>query len=378
MITILDRGIVIDTTQRATAERIAFFTSLFRAHDGTLFCGFQLGPAKNAATSTVQLCRSKNDGKTWQELPHRFSTTFDGVPGSLSSAELVEPASGRLLLMATWFNRSDPKRPLFDPVSEGILPGKQLRSVSTNSGRTWSPWEEVPIPDLRGCSITGPILKWSDGRIGYAFESYRECNDPNPRHHAAWLLISKDGGEHFDRLCRVAEDPRHHAYYWDQRLCVGNRPGEYAGLFWTHDLQQKKDLTVHFKRASIDQPADEPRQPAPTSIRGQIAAALELKDGRLFAFVVDRNRPAVMRLWVSPDGGTTWPEAESQVIYSHEEKAALTQKSENIDFKQYWEDMGKWSFGHPAIRELPDNRLLLAHYAGTPECMSIHWIRVRI
>ena len=34
--------------------------------------------------------------------------------------------------------------------------------------------------------------------------------------------------------------------------------------------------------------------------------------------------------------------------------------------------MGKWSFGHPAIRPL-EGGWLLAWYAGTPDRMSIHW-----
>ena len=67
----------------------------------------------------------------------------------------------------------------------------------------------------------------------------------------------------------------------------------------------------------------------------------------------------------------------SLVIHTHDERAALTQGRENIDFKQYWEDMGKWSFGHPALRQLKDGRLLLAWYAGSPDCMSVHWARVR-
>ena len=37
--------------------------------------------------------------------------------------------------------------------------------------------------------------------------------------------------------------------------------------------------------------------------------------------------------------------------------------------------MGKWSFGHPAIRPLK-NGWLLAWYAGTPDRMSIHWAHV--
>ncbi len=56
----------------------------------------------------------------------------------------------------------------------------------------------------------------------------------------------------------------------------------------------------------------------------------------------------------------------------------LTQGQENIDFVQYWEDMGKWSFGHPALRSLHDGRVLLAYYAGSPDCMSIQWARVRV
>ncbi|HUY92896.1 MAG TPA: hypothetical protein VMV10_29470 [Pirellulales bacterium] len=39
--------------------------------------------------------------------------------------------------------------------------------------------------------------------------------------------------------------------------------------------------------------------------------------------------------------------------------------------------MGKWSFGHPAIRPIGDRRALLTYYAGTPECMSVCFARVR-
>ena len=85
-----------------------------------------------------------------------------------------------------------------------------------------------------------------------------------------------------------------------------------------------------------------------------------------------------MKLWVSPDGGTTWPERDGLLVHSHDERAELSQHRENIDFKQYWEDMGKWSFGHPAIRPLGNGRVLVAWYAGTPNCMSIHGARFNV
>ena len=51
----------------------------------------------------------------------------------------------------------------------------------------------------------------------------------------------------------------------------------------------------------------------------------------------------------------------------------LTQGRENIDFNQYWDDMGKWTFGHPAIRQLPDGHLLLAWYAGALVLLAM-WV----
>jgi hypothetical protein len=289
---------------------------------------------------------------------------------------MVEAEPGRLLLFATWFDRSDPERPLFDPVTEGILRSRQLMAVSTDEGDNWSTWRELPTPGLTGCATTGPVTAWPDGAIAYAFESFKEYDDPRPGHHAAWLLISRDGGRSFEAPFLVAQDPQHRIYYWDQRLCPTEAPGEFVALFWTHDLQAKRDLNVHILRASIDGPIKE--LPRPTSIPGQIAAPLLLPDGRLLAFVVDRGRPGTLKLWQSRDAGVTWPESDALTVHQHEEAAKLSQGRENIDFKQYWEDMGKWSFGHPAIRPLDEHHVLAAYYAGTPERMSIHWARIEI
>jgi hypothetical protein len=80
-------------------------------------------------------------------------------------------------------------------------------------------------------------------------------------------------------------------------------------------------------------------------------------------------------LWSSADGGSTWPEHQALVVHTHDERAALTQGAgkENVDYAEYWDDMKKWSFGHPAIRLLGADRVLLAWYAGAPDCMSLHW-----
>ncbi|MHB8954254.1 MAG: sialidase family protein [Pirellulaceae bacterium] len=373
-----DCGLILDAAQQPPQARIAYFTSLCMLRSDTILCGCQNGPVKHAPTSTIRLCRSRDRGQTWELLPVRFESRIAGVPGSLGAAELVEVAAGRLLLFSTWFDRSDPARPLFDPLTEGILKSKQLLSVSDDEGESWSPWHELSTGDLRGCALTGPVLRWDDGTIAVAFESFKEFDDPRPGRHAAWLIVSRDGGESFSEPMLVAQHPEHEVYYWDQRLCAGARVGDFTALFWTHSLAEKRDLTVHLRHAVLTGESIAGTPIRATPIPGQIAAPLRLDDGRLLAFVVNRGRPGTMTLWCSHDGGETWPTSDRLTVYTHDERAAISQGQENIDFKQYWEDMGKWSFGHPVIRSLAGGRVLLAWYAGTPDCMSLHWARVRL
>lgn len=372
------RGLIYDASSKPEDERIAFFTSLCQLYSGKLLAGCQIGPGKHAPQNTLRLCRSLDQGRTWSEIPFEFDRFIEGRPGSLSTAEMVEASPGRLLLFCTWFDRSDPNRPLFDPVTEGILRSKQILAVSTDDGETWSDWTIIPTPGLTGCAATGPAVKWSDGTIAFPFESFKEFDDPAPAKHAAWLIVSRDAGRTFSNPLLVARHPEDRVYYWDQRIDPTDFPGEFVALFWTHDLVNQKDLNVHFRHARLEGSDIVGEHVRETSIPGQIAAPLWLDDGRILAFAVDRDRPGTLTLWTSVDGGATWPSDLKLVIHQHDEQARLSQGRENIDFKQYWEDMGKWSFGHPAIRLLPDGKILLAYYAGTPDRMSTHWVRVGI
>ncbi|NUQ66259.1 MAG: exo-alpha-sialidase [Pirellulales bacterium] len=373
-----DRGLVVDAAAQPASRRSACFPTLCVLDCGGLLCSFQVGPTKNAATSTLGICRSDDRGATWRPVPAQFETVLGGVPGSLAMGEMIESRPGRILLFTTWLDRTDPTRPLFDPATEGILHSKLLLAVSEDGGQTWSGWQEAPTPGLTGCAGTGPILKWPDGTLAFPLESYKEYDDPRPSRHGAWVLVTADGGRTFGKPWLVAQHPEHKVYYWDQRLTPGPGPGEFTALFWTHDLEHKEDLSVHLRRASLSVEDFRQSPIRPTTVPGQIAAPLWIGEDHLLAFVVDRRRPGAMTLWQSRDGGDTWPQSDALVVYTHDEQARLSQGQTNVDFKQYWEDMGKWTFGHPVIRPLGSGRVLLAFYAGTPDCLSIHWARVAL
>jgi len=373
-----DRGFIYDAAQQPPGEQIACCTSLLPLTDGACLAAFQVGPEKHGRASHVRLYRSVDGGSKWSMLDVWLNHLWQGAPGSLTLGETVEVSPGRIMLAATWFDRSDPDRPMFDPVTEGLLRSRQLKAFSSDSGDTWTEWEEVPTPNLTGCAISGPILSWPDGRLAVSFESFKEYDDGRPVRHASWLLPTTNGGGSFRAPVKVAHCPRGDVFYWDQRLSVGREPGEFIGLFWTHDRSQKKDLTVHACAGTLGDEGLLNFDLWDTAIPGQIAAPLMLPDGRWLAAVVDRRRPAEIRLWSSRDGGRRWPIEESMVIHAHEELAKVTQGTENVDFVKYWEDFGKWSFGHPALRMLDERHVLMAFYAGDPTCMSGHWVRLRV
>ena len=373
---IVRKARVFNAEEQNESAKAAFFDSLLKLSSGDWICGFTAGKTKHHHQASVRLARSIDNGRSWSGIPWRFASTLGEIPGSLVGAEMVEIHPGRLLIFSTWFDRSEPDRPLFDPETEGILRSKQLMAASDDGGVSWSDWRAVSTPELTGCAVTGPVQKWRDGAIAFAFESFKEFDDPAPARHAAWLLVSRDGGETFESPVLVARDPAGKKYFWDQRLCPGPIDGDYIAMFWTHDRSKARDLNVHFLWGNIAEV--EPPLPAETSIPGQIAAPLLLADGRILAFVVDRSRPGTMRLWASNDRGRTWPESDSIVVHDHEERAQVSQGSENVDFAEYWEDMGKWSFGHPSVRSLDTSDVLVTWYAGAPNCMSIHAAVVNI
>ncbi len=366
------KGLVFDANRQPPSRRTAFFDSLLRLQNGTWLCGFSVGAAKHHPQSNLVLMRSVDGGCTWEERATDFPSELAGVPGSLAGAELVEAEPGRLLLFTTWFDRSDPDRPLFDPETEGVLHSRLLMAESTDEGASWRSWETIPTPGLSGCALTGPVLRWPDGTLALAFESFKEFDDPRPARHGAWVVVSDDGGRRFGAPLLVAQDPAATIYFWDQRLCCGVGTGEWIGLFWTHDRQQQRDLSVHLLVGRLDPSNRVSRQPAATPLPGQISAPLLWHDGRLLAFVVDRSRPGTLRLWCSCDGGVTWPSELGLTVHEHDERAQLSQGATQIDFAEYWEDMAKWSFGHPAIRAYDQHHVLVSYYAGPPGLLSIH------
>lgn len=188
-------------------------------------------------------------------------------------------------------------------------------------------------------------------------------------------MISADQGQTFHGPHRLCQDPAHELYYWDARLTPGSAPDSWISLYWTHDQPNQRDLTVHAQQGTFTANGVVPGPVQRTGITGQISAPLCLDAQCWLAVVVNRELPGTIAVWQTRDAGTRWREA--LIVYSHAERLSA-KPSAGASVAEIWENIGKWGFGHPAIRRLGANQLLITWYAGDAGGMSIHWARVKL
>ena len=118
---ILNRG------EPGTDRAVSTFPALTLLSDSSLLAVYRVGSTKDCDDERLELRRSTDIGHTWSEPTCPFSTTLDGVVGSLKVGYITELQASRLLLVAMWIDReSYPGQPLFNEETEGALPIKIL------------------------------------------------------------------------------------------------------------------------------------------------------------------------------------------------------------------------------------------------------------
>jgi hypothetical protein len=371
---IVERGTIIDAGNMRGGKRSHCFTSLCRLPGGRVLATFRRGSDKESADGNCLVASSVDGGRHWQVISDSFRPAFTGVPGEVRAAELVPLSDGTLLAFLTWLHRSG-GRPLYDSEGDHVAPCRIIQARSRDGGATWSGYEVLDTspwnyPVLAGSPIRVPRRGWL-----VPIERQEPEREGGPSLHSAHALLAADGGA-FDQVIDVARDPADRLFFYDQRQAVCPRTGRPVAAFWTYDRVSRKDLEIHLSWGDPETLTWEP--PFSTGIRGQIAVPVPLPDGRLGLFYVHRHPPGSLRLVMSPDEGRTWDLSKELVVYASggpKERGM----GDREDLSGFWEDMVKWTFGHPAAVLLEDDLVLLAYYAGESErCLSVHWARVRV
>jgi sialidase-1 len=348
------------------------FPAVVQLPKGTLVVSWRVGSQKDSSDGLILLSRSNDEGRSWSEPQELPAGPWTATPGEIHYAGLTVLGDNHLLAALMWFDRSNPARPLFNPVTEGILPVRTWLCESRDGGRSWGDYRVMDGEPHTPLTITGPVLVLDRQRLACQVEVNKSYEDSAPWRQAAAWKISHDGGYDWSEYVEVAKDPSGQVFYWDARYSVGAN-GHVLAALWCYDRKQKRDLPIH-----LCQSHDGGRTwsaPRDIGLVGQLGYPVLLGGGRLLLPYIDRYRSPSIRAALSNDLGGTF--VEDVVVYRHQ--AARPDPGKNSAAADYLQDMGLWTFGRVEPILGIDGTVWLVYYASTAQATSsIHWARLQV
>lgn len=370
---ILEKGCIYNTSDVPEREKVATFPSLTRLANGDLFCSFRVGPEKNSKFDKIKLRKSIDGGNTWFDVIESFETDFDNISGTGHNGVTGAISPTELMISYTWVDRSNRDLPLVNPATTGLLPTKLLTSISQDRGKTWTPYRQADTAHHLAAASTDKPMRLNNGTLLLPYESWKQYEQTDGFHSAACVL-SQDKGQSWSRPVIMAEDPFQRLYFYDNRLAVAPDTGKIVDILWTHDPVKGIDVPIHINYGSPD--GLEWTYPKSTGIEGQIASPLALGNERLVMTYIHRHDPPSLRVVISNDFGRTWQREDELEIYRCGGKQSGIGESRKQS--EYWDDMARWTFGHPCSVPLSDDVILVGYYAGDKNRLNICWSTIKL
>jgi len=225
----------------------------------------------------------------------------------------------------------------------------------------------------KAVSSTDRPLALKNGTILLPYESWKTYEQVKGFHSSACLL-STDKGQSWSWPIVIAEDPTQRLYFYDSRLTVAPDTGKIVDLLWTFDSSKGVDAPIHIHFGRLD--GLEWTYPKSTGIQGQIASPLAIGSERLLMTYVHRHDPPSLRVVLSNDFGNTWQTQNELEIYRCDAQQSGVGVSRNES--ESWDDMARWTFGHPCSLMLSEDTILLCFYAGNQQHLNIQWIKIAL
>jgi len=349
---------------------VATFPSIAVLSDGSLLAAYRVGSTKDSDDETLEIRRSRDEGRSWSDAVQPFSSTLGGRCGSLKVAYVTQLEGVHLVATALWVDREAfPGKPLFNDETEGCLPMEILLAESQDLGRTWTPWRVVPVPrEIGPPSLTNPLLRLPSGRWVLSVETNKNYLDKSQWFQRVVYLYSEDGGHSWSAPVTVSQDPMGRIFNWDQRAGVAP-DGRLVTYSWTYDRETGAYLNIH-RRLSLNEGATW-TQPEDLGFADQASHPAILPDGRIVLAWVDRFQTRSIRARSASAIDESFDPASEVVLYEH---ATASGRAPATDTGEMLAEMNLWSFGLSYAEALPSGDVLVVYYAGSLSCMSIYWV----
>ena len=286
-----------------------------RLASGAIVLSHRVGTTREGGDGRPRLVRSDDDGTTWRVLASPF---VGALPAGwdLRGCALAELADGALLAVVVAIDKTSGKPP-YNPVTEGLVPVRNLVARSDDGGATWSePWELADGRHVQHASQG--LLALPDGGLLCTFETFKTYDDPGVWRYTGGALRSDDGGRTRGppviSAASTATPTTRCGGTHASPACSIRRPRPAPQRF-SRDATLGREGPVHIAWSPDDGATW--TAPSSTGLPGQATYPLPLSDGRLLVFQQRRAETQTMIAVVSEDGGRTFDRATELVLYEH-------------------------------------------------------------
>ncbi len=366
MIKIVDSGILYQNPLPQLRMIHASFPNIQQISVKEFLCVYRRGSAWESVDGVIGKLRSTDGGKTWLgegEVREDFGSERRY---SYRGGHLTKIKDGTLLLTSCRFDRSDPDKPIFNPLTEGYLPVDAALFHSLDGGRTWSSPQAVSLPEGEIGNPIGPVLELSDNRWLMPFETWKSYDDTGPAQQRTVAIFSENG-KTWDNLTSIADGRAEGIVYWDSTI-ITLKDDRLFALLWTRDLKSDIDLPIH--RTISNDGGRTWSKPESTGVNGHTMSVVDLGNQHLLMVYSLRNveQPGIMAV-LSENEGKSWKLTDQVMIWDAHEQTNVGVANRD----RCLADMATYAFGKPQAIKTTEGSILVSFWC-TQACVThIRW-----
>ena len=353
MIDYLERHVVYENPKPHVHSRHGFFPGVIQIPSGELLALFVRGEAFESPDQATWVSRSLDLGRTW----HLQGPLYDKSVDPIVTSDYLKPQllrDGRLIALGYSFQRHDPEAPIADEKTDGILPGEDIVSFSSDLGHSWSVPRVIPRSTPELLEIPSRCLQLRSGDIVATAGLFKMPDGTNPSGQFGVLWRSTDGGETWNDDVHFFETPDRSIAAYESHLCE-MQEGRLVAICWAYNIAGRTHLpnqiTVsHDGGYSWSEPLD-------TGHSGQAANLLWLGGERLMSIHCHRGEDPGLVVRLIDFRDDRWRVLEEKVIWG---RGVGQQSREGQRFHELAKSL---RFGQASLLQLSNGEILATHWA---------------
>src|SRR5579862_5234036 len=218
MIEYIESHIVYENPKPKARSRQGYFPGVVQLPSQELLALFVIGEAFESANLTTYVSRSKDLGKTW-ELQ---GPLCDKPRHPFPSSDFLKPQvlrEGTLIALGYGFHHHDPDQSITIEETDGILPGDEIVSFSTDEGRSWTAPLVIPRSTPELLEIPARCLQLRSGDIVATAGLFKMPDGANPSGQFGVLFRSTDQGKTWDDKVHFFDSATKTVAAYESHIC---------------------------------------------------------------------------------------------------------------------------------------------------------------